>query len=92
MTILLISSLWFAALLLIVAMCRMAAQGDRATPSRVGLSGAGRSPSLLDTRAQWDDLKLSVEDHRLKRSPIRSKPSPAEYVGDRAQEDLYIRP
>jgi hypothetical protein len=100
MIILLISTIWLATLVLVVAICRMAAHGDR-----VVLRRTKRSPRLLDTPDPWEQaLSLRLEDRRAKHSLApsepstarssrgRSEPSTAEYVGNGAQEDLYVRP
>jgi hypothetical protein len=94
---LLISTIWLVALVLVVAVCTMAARGDRTV-----LEGAKhrlrvdalRSPRLLDGPALWGQtLSFKLEDRRgTKPSRVSSKSSTAKYVRDGSQEDLYVRP
>lgn len=81
MLVILISAIWFAALLVVVALCRIAAHGDRKMLSRIG-----RSPRLLDgTTPETQVVSLKLEDCRLEAAT-------AEHVGNGSQEDLYVRP
>jgi hypothetical protein len=60
MLVLLISAIWLATLVLVVAVCRMAAYGDRGAPPR-----GARSPRLVELRAPWErDMTVTVEDQR----------------------------
>lgn len=93
----LISAVWLATLVLIVAVCRMAAHGERAALPRT--SGV-RSPRLLDSAYTLDTpdgwprtLTLRLEDRRAKPADdARSEPAAAEHVGNGAQQYLYVRP
>jgi hypothetical protein len=82
MIVIAISTTWVATLLLVAAVCKMAAYGEHtASPA------TGRSPRLLDmTAAGTRTFNLKLEDRR------RSKTAAAEHVGNGAQEDLYVRP
>jgi hypothetical protein len=93
MIILLISTIWLATLALAVAACRMAARGDRVArrdAERSALRVLLRSPRLLHLSASETPSRTQVISLRLE--DRRSKPAPAEHVGDGAQEDLYVRP
>lgn len=89
MIILLISTIWLAMLVLVMAACRTAARGDRVArrdAERSTLRRLVRSPRLLRLPASRTRvLTLKLEDRR-------SKPAPAEHVGNGAQQDLYVRP
>jgi hypothetical protein len=88
MLVLLISTIWFAALLFVVALCRMAAHGDRGDPPRVK-----RSPRLLDAPPWKQTIGVRLEDRRVRRrSRVRSKAATAEHVRDGSQEDLHVGP
>jgi hypothetical protein len=91
----LISTIWLATLMLVVAACRMAAHGDRtaARDAQLHLDDA-RSPSLLDLQVPWEgEVILRLSDSRTQPPEGgRSKAAAAEHVWDRAQEDLYVRP
>ncbi len=89
MLILLISTIWLAVLTLVVAICQMAARGDR-----VVLSRFERSPRLLeDVSASWERaVSLRLEDRRARPSPASSQPTAPEHVRNRSQENLYVRP
>jgi hypothetical protein len=89
MLILLISTIWLAALVLVVAACQIAARGDRVVPARME-----RSPRLLEDGASWGKalLSLKLEDRRAKPAPANSKPTASEHVRNRSQADLYVRP
>lgn len=96
MIILLISTIWLATLVVVLAACRMAARGDCVPPRRaersLHLDGA-RSPRLLDIPGEWErEFSLRLEDRRAKPSPARSESSTAEHVGNSSQKDLYVRP
>jgi hypothetical protein len=84
MIVLLISTIWFAALLLVVALCRIAAHGDRKASTHIE-----RSPRLLDVPSWEQVLSVNPEALRVRR---RSEAATAEHVGDGSQEDLYVRP
>jgi hypothetical protein len=98
MIILLISStIWLTALVLVVVACRMSAHGDRSAPRRkTGVQFEdGRSPRLLDMAAgPWEQvLDLRIDDRRSRATRrVRSKTAAAEHVGNGAQKDLYVRP
>jgi hypothetical protein len=82
MVIILISITWLATLLVVASVCRMAAHGERV----VAVPRAGRSPRLLDmAQMRARAISLKLEDRR-------SKAATAEYVGNGAQKDLYVRP
>jgi hypothetical protein len=88
---LLISTAWLAVVVLAIAVCRMAAHGDRVArrdAEQSALRSIVRSPRLLDLRHR-QVLTLRLEDRRAQRA---SEPATAEHVGNRAQEDLYVRP
>jgi hypothetical protein len=88
MLVLLISIIWFAALLFVVALCRIAAHGDRRDLPRVK-----RSPRLLDVPPRKQTIGLSLEDRRVRRrSRERSKAATAEHVRNGSQEDLHVGP
>jgi hypothetical protein len=79
----LISVVWLVTLTALVA--RLAGRPVRSAARRE------RSPSLLATRrASFDRAMAEV----LRATPVASssKPATAEHVGDRAQENLYVRP
>jgi len=80
MIVILISTAWLATLSLVVAVCWMAAHGER-----VVLGKPGRSPNLLGPSSGARTIGLKLEDRR-------SKAAAAEHIGNRAQEDLYVRP
>ncbi len=78
----LISAIWLATALLVVAVCRTAARGERVTPVRAG--GAQRSPRLLDaatgsweqTTGSWERaLTLRLEDRRPARPSQMRRPA-----------------
>jgi hypothetical protein len=82
MTILLISLVWLA--LLAALVYRLATR-----PERV-MSARKRSPRLLDEGRPSFEQVISES---LQMTPAAgSKPATAEHVGDRTQEDLYVRP
>ncbi len=84
MTIILISLVWLAVLVALVY--RLATRPERMTPAE-----RERSPSLLhDGRASFEQVVGEV----LRRTPAEpsSKPATAKHVGDRSQQDLYVRP
>ena len=89
MLILLICAIWLAALVMVVAACRMAARGDH-----VVLSRFERSPRLLeDEPTSWEDiLSLKREDRRARPAPASSQPTASEHMGNRSQKELYVRP
>jgi hypothetical protein len=96
MIILLISIIWLATLVLVVAMCRMAAHSDR-TALRHAANDLRhempRSPRLLSIPAPWEQASsLTLRDRRGERSGAGSEAAAAEHVGNRAQEDLYVSP
>ncbi len=82
MTIILISLVWFAALVGLVA--RLATRPHGAAASWE------RSPRLLPERGSFEEAISQV----LRATPeaSSSKPAAAEHVGDRAQQDLYVGP
>ncbi|MFZ1153386.1 MAG: hypothetical protein WAN93_00630 [Solirubrobacteraceae bacterium] len=86
MIVLLISTTWFAALLLVVSLCRISAHGDRKA-----LAHTERSPRLLDAPPSWEQV-LSVNPEALRVRRSRSEAATAEHVGDGSQENLYVRP
>jgi hypothetical protein len=91
---LILPALWFAVMLLLVAMCAMAARGDRT------LRGEGAENS------RWDRLEDELlgpwgARARLSPSPYRAyrlrvgralQPAASHHVGNRAQQDLDVRP
>jgi hypothetical protein len=82
MLVILISAIWFSALLVVVALCRIAAHGDRKPLPRMR-----RSPRLFDSATP--DMPRTIS---LKLEDRRSKTATAEHVRDGSQEDLYVRP
>jgi hypothetical protein len=81
--ILLISAVWFAALVALVA--RLATREDAAAGTWV------RSPRLL--AGKHPSFEEAVREV-LQATPRAksSKPATTEHVGDRAKKDLYVRP
>jgi hypothetical protein len=88
MLVILISTTWFSALLVVVALCRIAAHGDRSPQAHTG-----RSPRLFGEDASAENQALPrTRTISLRLEDRRSKAATAEHVGDGAQEDLYVRP
>jgi hypothetical protein len=71
---LLISTIWLATLVLVVAMCRIAARGDRARGQHGGVSQfAHRSPRLFGTPARLTrPLVFKVEDRRERAGSLKT--------------------
>jgi hypothetical protein len=81
--IILISAVWFAALVAMVV--RLATRQDAASGSWE------RSPRLLAGKHPSFDEAIRQVLQAMPRAKS-SKPATAEHVGDRAQKDLYVRP
>jgi hypothetical protein len=99
MIILLISTIWIATLVLVVAACRMAAHSDGARTREGGVSPAihaARSPRLLDmARGHTNTVVIRLEDRRARTrraDAARSEAATAQHVGHRAQENLHVSP
>jgi hypothetical protein len=85
-----IAIVWIATMSVVVAVCRMAAHGERRLPL-----AAGRSPNLLEGLPESFVSERLVPERRtfaLRLEDRRSKAAAAEHVWDRAQKDLYVRP
>jgi hypothetical protein len=96
MIILLTSIIWFTALVLVVAVCRMAAHSDRTALRHRRIDprfDTQRSPRLLAVSTPWEQASsLTLEDRRSRDYEESSEPSATEHIGNGAQEDLYVRP
>lgn len=84
----LISTVWLAAMVMVVSVCRMAANRES-----VAMPRGERSPRLLDaSMTHWEQaFTVRVHDRRAN-SPVRSQPSTAEHVGNGAQQNLHVGP
>jgi hypothetical protein len=88
MLILLISTIWLAALVLAVAICQMAARGDRVVPA-----SSQRSPRLLEEGPSWEStVSRKLQARRARPAAASSKATASEHVRGRSQKGLYVGP
>ncbi|HTA98379.1 MAG TPA: hypothetical protein VK730_12150 [Solirubrobacteraceae bacterium] len=85
MILIILMTIWFAALAALVAHMAIVRR------ERTGSESRERSPHLLD--AERDSLQRAVNE-AMEATPVASssKPSATEHVRDGAQEDLYVGP
>lgn len=87
---LILTILWLAVMLLVVAACRMAAKGDRAlhTAERASQHREDELLAPVERRVRMPQVRA----YRVGTASAELQPAAFQHVGDRAQKDLDVRP